>query len=1059
MAKGKPQVLGAYKSINEMLAAFSKKHAVWPLVLSAYVPCAEKNWGTSSGTHACRCAEAVSDTDSAGNRIDRRTGPHTVPFLRRANFEDGVAPTIASNPELPRWADLTRQMAELLVTFGGSPDGTWLIRELTVDRVGICVLFRNEVSHHLIHQLDSGACQLNGVQTPCRSIDEVLRVLQDRPESLKWPLRLDLDLFVRPWSMGNVVSAPYSADGNYYDGVIVDIFPSGNFRNIPVNLARVSYVGYASDNDDCVPINLLRPATGVENPDFYTPGGLAAAMQSGSFQPGEDADARKRRLALLHEEALAREVVVDLAAADVDEIELDYAGRGTFVVGVTGSVAARKVIHVGLQVVRVENTDTEAASPDLIRALLSQAPSSCEVAFKLNAPAFAEVVEKRTAPPKPPSPPPIAPAVTTTDDGDVVIAVNPTFIEPIESRIVFEVPADSKSHGLKWLEAPTRGCYVRSVKIGSAGEGIVSEGFFLQRIGGDDASAMSKSEVTQAIRAARKSNNGSVSLVFAEDSSGYAAALEAENAAKASDEASAAPAPVEPSTIDVLLMVGEGKLGMAFISGQGGNYVNKVNAGGVADKTGLVAVGQKLLKVNGEDVSTAPKESRNAAIKSAAATGQVLLTLTEDKEGFEAAKRAQAEAKASKRAQPPTKNTVDVIFTEQTKLGLSFYNREGHGNWVSKIQEGSPAEATGQIEVGFRLIGVNGADMTTATKTERNTAIKQAWSTGQLCLTLEKDLDGYKLALDAKAADRENKKNEDGVMQTSNEVEVVFTEHTKLGISFTVVEGRGSFVTKIRPGHAAEASGKIKIGQRLLRVNDTDVSQATGAARTAAIKEAWASGELRVVFSDDPDGFSLALKQKESDQIASAEKSATGEKTQSTTPKKSSSKTKSQKADSAKEPSVKEKAKDKGPKDKADAKVKTGSKNKSQKSTSKTASEAPPRAEAPTICTYKNAETGRTCSRGVAPSSVFCVGHMCPSCGKAKGSRDSLCSSCADQGSGGQGASGKGTKGTAPKTSGPNPYLSMDRREVMQLLRKAKIPYDRAAPIEALAELALQIPK
>eukprot|EP00038_Savillea_parva_P019002 m.26123 g.26123 ORF g.26123 m.26123 type:complete len:1624 (+) comp4292_c0_seq2:1079-5950(+) len=959
LAKGQPQVLGPYRSINEMLAAFSKRHSQWPLILSSYVPCTDQAWGAGDAL-SCTCADNALETDATGGKVYTRRGAHTVPFRRRASFEETALGSATSDRDFPPWVDLTRQMAENLVTFGGSPEGTWLLRELTPDRLGICVVFGGRPTHHLIHRVANGTCELNGSPTPQRSIRDVVRVLREQPESLQWPLRLDPGLFIRPWRVGDVVSAPYSADGKMYDGVLVDIFPSGNFRNIPVNLARVSYVGYASENDDCVPINLLRPPTGHENPDFYTPGGLASALQSGLFQLGEDDVSRKRRLTMLHEEALSRELVVDVSTADAAGLVLDSAGKGTFIVDVKGKLAEDKVLYPGLQILRIENTDTEAASPELIRTLLAQRQPSCEVVLKVNPPLFAEVIAKRSAPHRPQ---PSGPVVTS--NGDTMIAVNPAF--EIPAGISYTVPSGAKSHGLKWVSASDgNGCFIQSVKVGSAGDGVVSEGLRLARIDNTNVMTLSKSDAIKAIRAARQDNNGAVTLHFVEDPAGYAM-TESNNGNKGPSMSAAATgtgigtesapssstAPPSGATVDALLMA-SGKLGISFVGNEGQSFVSKVAPGGAGEASGLVSVGQQLLKVNGEDVSRAGKDGRNAALKRAQASGQVLLTLQDNQPGFAEARRVASEAKRAKQAAPATQpagETIDVVFTEQAKLGISFVNRDNHGNWISQVKAGSPAEATGKLRPGLKLLNINGEDVSTTTKVERNRALKQAWSAGQITMSFMEDMDGYKLALEAQSADTSEAPSERpraAAQHGSGVVEVVFTEQSKLGLTFVTLDGPGgNYVAKVKPGAAAK-TGKIKEGHKLLSVNGKDMSRADSAARSAAIKDAWISGRLSLTFGEDPVGFKRAMAQKD-DKSLSGPVATSGD-------------------------------------------VKSGK--------GKPGAAAPPKAK-----------QGKKASQ------------------KAKASK---------------------------KSKGPNPYLEMDRREVMKRLRQGKVEYDRTAPLEELAALAYE---
>ncbi|XP_063893745.1 disks large 1 tumor suppressor protein isoform X10 [Helicoverpa armigera] len=184
-----------------------------------------------------------------------------------------------------------------------------------------------------------------------------------------------------------------------------------------------------------------------------------------------------------------------------------------------------------------------------------------------------------------------------------------------------------------------------------------------------------------------------------------------------------------------------GGLGNQHIPGDNGIYVTKIMAGGAAHRDGRLRVGDKLLMVKNTshgdvNLDNVTHEDAVAALK---ATGErVLLVLVPGpRHGQPSPRTSRANTPSSTANSLRREDVTDsneesrVVDLEKGPQGLGFNivgGEDGHGIYVSFLLAGGPAERSGQLRRGDRLLAVNDVDITHATHEQAAKALK---STGQ----------------------------------------------------------------------------------------------------------------------------------------------------------------------------------------------------------------------------------------------------------------------------------------------------------------------------------------
>ncbi|KAL6446028.1 hypothetical protein ACFW04_001000 [Cataglyphis niger] len=176
---------------------------------------------------------------------------------------------------------------------------------------------------------------------------------------------------------------------------------------------------------------------------------------------------------------------------------------------------------------------------------------------------------------------------------------------------------------------------------------------------------------------------------------------------------------MQPLIIEDVILVKEGSLGFSIIGGtdhsctpfgakEPGIFISHVVPGGIAAKSGKLRMGDRILKVNGTDVTKATHQE--AVMELLRPGDQIVLTIQHD---------------------PLPENYQELVITKEAgeKLGMHIKGgRRGQkgnpldhtdeGVFISKINSGGAAKRDGRLKVGMRLLEVNGTSLLGATHQE-----------------------------------------------------------------------------------------------------------------------------------------------------------------------------------------------------------------------------------------------------------------------------------------------------------------------------------------------------
>ncbi|CAG9785618.1 unnamed protein product [Diatraea saccharalis] len=184
-----------------------------------------------------------------------------------------------------------------------------------------------------------------------------------------------------------------------------------------------------------------------------------------------------------------------------------------------------------------------------------------------------------------------------------------------------------------------------------------------------------------------------------------------------------------------------GGLGNQHIPGDNGIYVTKIMAGGAAHRDGRLRVGDKLLMVKNTslgdvNLDNVTHEEAVAALKASGERVQLVL-VPGPRHSQPSPRPSRANTPSSTanslRREDVTDSTEEprVVELEKGPQGLGFNivgGEDGHGIYVSFLLAGGPAERSGLLRRGDRLLAVNDVDITHATHEQAAKALK---GTGQ----------------------------------------------------------------------------------------------------------------------------------------------------------------------------------------------------------------------------------------------------------------------------------------------------------------------------------------
>ncbi|XP_014232467.1 protein lap4 isoform X1 [Trichogramma pretiosum] len=176
---------------------------------------------------------------------------------------------------------------------------------------------------------------------------------------------------------------------------------------------------------------------------------------------------------------------------------------------------------------------------------------------------------------------------------------------------------------------------------------------------------------------------------------------------------------VRPLIIEDVILIKEGSLGFSIIGGtnhsctpfgskEPGIFISHIVPGGIAAKSGKLRMGDRILKVNGTDIT---KATHQEAVTELLRSGdQIILTIQHD-------------------PLPDDYQELVIIKEPGEKLGMHIKgglkgqrgnpkDANDEGVFISKINSGGAAKRDGRLKVGMRLLEVNGTSLLGATHQE-----------------------------------------------------------------------------------------------------------------------------------------------------------------------------------------------------------------------------------------------------------------------------------------------------------------------------------------------------
>ncbi|XP_064393850.1 disks large 1 tumor suppressor protein-like [Halichondria panicea] len=298
--------------------------------------------------------------------------------------------------------------------------------------------------------------------------------------------------------------------------------------------------------------------------------------------------------------------------------------------------------------------------------------------------------------------------------------------------------------------------------------------------------------------------------------------------------------------------------------GNPGIFITKLIPGTPAETDGRLQLGDQIVSVNGTSlkavshmfaVQTLKDSGKFVNLKVRRKQGRVW-TPASDTGTLDRRYRVNIEH----RSVSPATRVVDIILIKNMK-GLGFSIAGGRGNqhvleddgiFVTKIIEGGAAEQDGTLEIGDRIIKVNGNTMVDVTHDEAVAVLKATQV--KVLLTIEKN-----------AISSTTEPGEEGVEGGKTQRTVVLTRAEGVGLGFNIIGGEGDtgvFISHISSDSIADRSGQLQAGDLIVQVNGDDMHDCTHEEAATALKNSGTTVTLVVEHkSEEYKEFQARLQQ------------------------------------------------------------------------------------------------------------------------------------------------------------------------------------------------------
>nr|XP_023688599.1 protein scribble homolog isoform X16 [Paramormyrops kingsleyae] len=334
------------------------------------------------------------------------------------------------------------------------------------------------------------------------------------------------------------------------------------------------------------------------------------------------------------------------------------------------------------------------------------------------------------------------------------------------------------------------------------------------------------------------------------------------------------PARIEEEELTLTVLRQTGGLGISIAGGRGstpykgddeGIFISRVSEDGPAACAG-VKVGDKLLQVNGVDLQGAEHQQAVDALRgSGTAVSMTVLRermvepenavtttpLRPEDDSFPRERRAsglpfclEPAAGRQRLSACLIRNDKGLGFSIAGGKGSTQYRTGDTGIFISRIAEGGAAHRDSTLQVGDRVISINGVDMTEARHDQAVALLTTASPT--ITLLVDRDLAEPRARPHSppppqptSAADQEDQGEQSSQpMEDEYPIEEVMLVKAGGPLGLSIVGGSdhashpfgvrepGVFISKVIPHGLACRSG-LRVGDRILEVNSIDLRHAT----------------------------------------------------------------------------------------------------------------------------------------------------------------------------------------------------------------------------------------
>ncbi|UJR30241.1 hypothetical protein I4U23_017779 [Adineta vaga] len=270
--------------------------------------------------------------------------------------------------------------------------------------------------------------------------------------------------------------------------------------------------------------------------------------------------------------------------------------------------------------------------------------------------------------------------------------------------------------------------------------------------------------------------------------------------------------------------------------------ITRITEDGLADRDRRLKLHDIILRVNDSDFTHIEHQ---AAVESLKAAGNDVVLLV-------------------RRLQPPAMEEIELEKPPNVHLGFSIaggisneYVKGDHGIFITNIIPGGIADKNGRLKVGDRLVHVQSAknsyDLEFVEHRHAVESIRRACDEGQTITLLvghPTDYSSDVQILTDQINGYPSATQEQQVEPTDEHRVVLRRGPTGFGFHIHGADGKqekGIYISLIQPGGAADKSGELRIGDRILSVNNIDLRGASHEEAASVLKNCGETATFHVV--------------------------------------------------------------------------------------------------------------------------------------------------------------------------------------------------------------------